>query len=207
MKRYDYFLSSKKENNEIKIFFETIRGKKDIVRILMEACNIILMHNRAHGKDYNMSIVVDKMSRIFIFLDNKYYSVSFTFQLKDSKDNLIISYNDVEINSKIVSLALSALEQLEGKDGIYFIDDLANLDNELCDEDLLMVLRELFKLEDGYLRYDYDPERIEGKRHPLHHIDVMYSNKATFKLGLNSKIDKNDFIDLVDINTDCLFLA
>ena len=42
--------------------------------------------------------------------------------------------------------------------------------------------------------------------HPLNHFDVNYSSKTTFKIGIDSKIDNNFFLDLMDITTDCQYI-
>ncbi|MCI5147779.1 MAG: hypothetical protein D3923_20140 [Candidatus Electrothrix sp. AR3] len=69
-------------------------------------------------------------------------------------------------------------------------------------------------MEDGYIRYDIDPEnyekfkkRGEKHKHPENHYDVFYSNNLTFKIGLKSIITYSEFIDLLNVNTDCNYLT
>ena len=82
------------------------------------------------------------------------------------------------------------------------------------DKNFWIFLREILLSEDGYIRYDYDEKgynlaREEGQehRHPLHHYDIFYTNKATFKLGLHSSISESDFYHLLNVKTDCKHLS
>ncbi len=61
-------------------------------------------------------------------------------------------------------------------------------------------------MEDGYVRFDRDEDRVNGHYHPLDHLDVFYSNKATFKLGLRAHLDESQFLDILDIGTECHYL-
>jgi hypothetical protein len=68
-------------------------------------------------------------------------------------------------------------------------------------------------MEDGYIRYDmnevgYKEAKEKGfeHRHPLNHLDVFYTSKATFKLGLKKAIINDEFIDYLNIKTDCKYL-
>ena len=68
-----------------------------------------------------------------------------------------------------------------------------------------LVMR-LLSMELGYIRYDYDAEHENGTLHPLYHLDVNCSSKGTYKLGVNRKMKREDFIDLLDINTNCKYI-
>lgn len=61
-------------------------------------------------------------------------------------------------------------------------------------------------METGYIRYDYDPDHENGTLHPLYHFDVNYSSKGTYKMGINKKMEKEDFVDLLDIKTKCHYI-
>ena len=80
---------------------------------------------------------------------------------------------------------------------------------EECDENenFLGFLRELLLMEDGYIRYDYDEEHKNGDLHPLNHYDLFYSSHATFKIGLNAILSEDEFVDLLDIKSDCKYLG
>ena len=53
---------------------------------------------------------------------------------------------------------------------------------------------------------DYDPERENGRLHPLYHVDINYSTKGTYKLGMNKKMETAEFIDMLDTKTDCRYV-
>lgn len=61
-------------------------------------------------------------------------------------------------------------------------------------------------MEDGYIRYDYDPANEDGDIHPLYHFDINYSSAVTYKIGLNKPIKGNDFQDTLNIKTNCAYL-
>jgi hypothetical protein len=68
----------------------------------------------------------------------------------------------------------------------------------------------MFLMEDGYLRYDYDPvnyiKHQKSDVHPLYHYDLFYTSNATFKVGLNSSVAEDDFVDLLNVKTTCKFI-
>ncbi|WP_144034144.1 hypothetical protein [Sporomusa silvacetica] len=55
-------------------------------------------------------------------------------------------------------------------------------------------------------QYDYDVEREDGKKHPLNHLNIYYTGKNTFKVGLPQEINNGQIIDLLNLNTECKFL-
>lgn len=65
----------------------------------------------------------------------------------------------------------------------------------------------LWHLEDGYIRYDHDPEHENARIHPLHHLDINYASDTTYKIGLNRKITIKEFMDFLDVKKECPFLA
>lgn len=86
--------------------------------------------------------------------------------------------------------------------------DFADCIDEACtfDGDIWCLFRELLISEDGYIRYDHDPDNAAGDMHPLHHLDVFYSSGSTFKLGLRNSIDTATFEDYLDITTACRYI-
>ena len=61
--------------------------------------------------------------------------------------------------------------------------------------------------EPGYLRLDYDQDNEHEGTHPLNHIDVNYTNKNTYKIGLPSRWGCEKMIDFVNIKKTCSFIA
>ncbi|MDY6120657.1 MAG: hypothetical protein SPI03_04920 [Campylobacter sputorum] len=75
------------------------------------------------------------------------------------------------------------------------------------DSDIWYILKELIILEDGYIRYDYDLKNADGNIHPINHYDIFYTNINQIKIGLSNNIDKNYFLDTLDISKACKFLS
>lgn len=68
-----------------------------------------------------------------------------------------------------------------------------------------MILR-LFTTELGYIRYDYDEIHQNGNLHPLNHLDINYSSKGSYKLGLKKRIEIEEFLDILDVQTECRYV-
>lgn len=76
------------------------------------------------------------------------------------------------------------------------------------DKDLIWeIIKKLLVFESGYLRYDYDIQHEDGRLHPLNHLDINYSSDGTFKIGLIDSINSDEFIDILDINTESYYIA
>lgn len=76
--------------------------------------------------------------------------------------------------------------------------------------DLWKVLRFLMMFELSYIRYDYDEKNQDDKYHPLHHIDINYTELGSYKIGIipqNTKQWQNKFLfQIVDNNQIRLYL-
>ena len=77
--------------------------------------------------------------------------------------------------------------------------------DEEVDQCFGLILR-MLSMELGYIRYDYDPDHENGTMHPLHHLDVNYSSQGTYKLGMNRKIQTDEFVDMLDVKTACRYI-
>ncbi len=164
-----------------------------------------------------ISLHIDKMSRLFIDRNESIHTFQFPFSLseEDSSGMLKIFYEEIELESKVTSILLSIF----GGDNQCFTSIEAMID-EFCDimDDFSIssdqernaywrIFQFLLLFEPGYLRYDYDPANCNGNRHPLNHVDLYYTGNNTFKLGLHNRINSSQLMDILDINTECLFLA
>ena len=65
------------------------------------------------------------------------------------------------------------------------------------------MLAHLLKYDLGYIRYDIDPEHENGRMHPLNHLDICLDTAATYKIGLDKKIEFDDFKNILDITNEC----
>lgn len=195
---------------------ERIKNKLQILEILLEATRYMLAAPKVYKKNATGKIVllVDKMSRLFFLNEGKYYSIAFPF-LVEEMDKIQFSFNNlVDIDFEIISNILSVIKgkSFDALCSLDFADSIYDFESEF-NENFWVVLRSLILNEDGYIRYDkdlagYNEAKKKGHqhRHPIHHFDVCYSNMATYKIGLEEKITEKDFIDLLNIKSDCRYL-
>jgi hypothetical protein len=187
-----------------------IRTKRDVINLLMRAIKMMSLGMNAPTDTSAATVVltVSKMSRLFLISPKRIFSINFPFSVYEEAGVLHFrSHAHKKVDSRATSdiLALLANEQLLNSfEILHFAEPI--LDACTADADIWGLFRELLLFEDGYVRYDHDEERADGRRHPLHHLDVFYSNGSTFKLGLHSGIDCSDLEDLLDVGTDCRFI-
>jgi hypothetical protein len=206
LKRYQFKLDQYQASR----FFTAIRTKNDIIPLWMHAIKIATSYIEPEADQIaaTMTLIVNKMSRLFITTNDKFFSINFPFFVqKIDTDFSVSTYNHSEINSIISSEIISLTQtnlilESESIDG--FIESLLESNEDI--ENIWIILRDLMLCEDGYIRYDYDPIRANGKIHPLNHLDIFYSQSTTFKIGLNNRISLEHLEDILDIKTDCLFL-
>jgi len=192
-------------------FFKPIRSKAEVIEVLMEAIRYMLLNPNVEEENKVGKIIlkIDKMNRLFFFINEKYFSIVFPFfAIKEDKNYLFSFKNKIEIDSRLISQVISIIkcDDFQAHCSLDFVAPICEYEDE-CDENFWIFLRELLLMEDGYIRYDYDEEHENGNLHPLNHYDLFYSSHATFKIGLNSKLSKNEFMDLLDIKSDCKYLG
>lgn len=191
-------------------FFTPIRSKAHVIEVLMHAIKYMLLNPSVNEDEAqgNLILRVDKMSRLFFFTEEKYFSIVFPFFVKFDSDKYKFRFqNLLEIDSRLISQVLSIIkcDEFKATCSLDFISPICNYEEE-CDENFWLFLRELLLMEDGYIRYDYDLANENGHIHPLNHYDLFYSSNATFKIGLNDVLSEDAFIDLLDSNRDCKYL-
>ena len=197
-----------------------VRKQEECVSMILELLNILLIGEVIGNKKGVIMVIVDKMSRLFCFSDDKYFSVVFPFDIEkiEGKGAVYRIYDlllGFEIDNRLLALLKRMLDQINFSQNT--IDEIIekayfDMSGEEYTEDEVekcfnLVLR-LLSMELGYIRYDYDPnpDHENGKLHPLHHCDVNYSSKGTYKLGINKRMKKEEFIDLLDTKTECRYL-
>lgn len=195
-----------------------VRKQEDCVLLILELLNILLVGEAIGKENGEIMIIVDKMSRLFCFEDNKYFSMVFPFEIEitEGKDTIYKIYDsilDIEIDSRLNALMKRILGQIDFSHNTIdeiiekayfdvFGDEYTEDEVEKC---FNLILR-LLSTELGYIRYDYDAEHEKGALHPLYHFDVNYSSKGTYKLGIDKKMKMEDFVDLLDIKTECRYI-
>lgn len=191
--------------------FSPIRSKYDYAEILLSAVKIMMNPTHIPREHVASELIlhVNKMSRLFFSQPKKIFSVNFPFvaTLQQDQSLTFSSHAHPKIDHKATSIALGLLTELR-RPGISALDLAAHVDEAAAiDPHAWELLLDILTVEDGYVRYDNDIERADGNRHPQHHIDVFYSNRTTFKLGLSAAGSDENLIDMLDIYTDCHFVT
>lgn len=192
-------------------FFFSIREKKDVILLLIETIKFIKASpSISEDTGAKITIIISKMSRIFYILNDKYFSIIFPFKLEVNeteyrfflKSGTELTY---EFLSKITELIKNEVFFKTFND---FIDEIFDKSNTFpnLEEEIWDFIKEICFLEYGYLRYDYDPEHENGNFHPLNHLDINYSNRTTFKLGLSKEIATQEFIEILDNTLERKFI-
>lgn len=202
---------------------DVIRSRLDIIKIILHANEYLI--NEQYSVVSNIEsmnktqpfLYVDKMSRLFIseiFEDEiqKIYSITFPFAYNINQREL--SFNQIEFNNSINSCLKSIISNFD----VFFPETMEKIleicweackDNEFTDvmcESIVTILTELLTFDVGYIRYDYDEEHQNGVMHPLYHLDINYSNRSTYKIGLRQSINSIEFKSILDINQECWFV-
>ena len=190
---------------------DVVRTKRDIILLWMNAIKAFLVNAppEAGEGDAQLSIVVMSMSRLFCETmgGRKIFSVAFPFSVRQTDGQLrFVSREGVEVDNRVSSQIISVIDSgvLSSVDFSAFIDPL--LDAIDVDPMLWALLRELMLAEDAYVGYDWDEQRADGDRHPVHHLDLGYSAGGSFKLGLRQTLDHPTFVSILNVEVDCHYL-
>lgn len=205
MKRYTVSLDAR----QAKMFFSPIRSKKQIIDLLMRTIKLFLINQSIDPPKVKgeVVLVVSKMSRLFYFSDKKYFSINCPFFVQDDVAGVSFWCSDLEVENRITSSVMGLLAEGGSFDAnnIYdFMDPIAAL--EEGQKNFWELYMRLLTFDDGYIRYDDDEKNENGQKHPKNHYDIFHSQQSTFKVGLNREIDREELIDLVNIETSCHFL-
>ena len=207
MKRFDFPLDAFQASRLVGSF----RGKKDVIALWMNAIKLISVYAEPAKEQVSGHLVlhVDKMSRLFIETGTKSFSVSFPFSIYEKDHGLEFGTSACpEVDSKVTSDILSLIngqDVFSSGNVLEFADPLIELTG---DQDLVwQLLRDLMLVDDGYIRIDHDPDNENGALHPLDHIDIFYSQSATFKIGLGVRVGLDTFHDILNIKSNCHYLG
>lgn len=207
MSRYDFNIP---KHTKEKIFF-SIREKKDVISLLIETIKFIKASSHISENTDAKIIIISKskMSRIFYILNNKYFSIIFPFRIEVNEEEYRFFLKDgteltYEFLSKITELIKNEVFFKTFED---FVNEIFDKNNTFLNEEKIWdFMKEICFLEYGYLRYDYDLEHENGNFHPLNHLDINYSNRTTFKLGLSKEITTQEFVDMLDNTLERKFI-
>ncbi len=192
--------------------FKVIRQKTDVIEILMRAIKTMLIYEEPKEEQVSgmMKLHVEKMSRIFFFSDEKYFSLAFPFSVEKIDAKFVFRNKDVdEVSNQLTSEVIAIINDdgFRNASSIYgFVDPLLELVEEREMPYFWPFFKTLLTYEDGYIRYDVDSEREKGKLHPLYHFDIFYSSNPTFKIGFSEHCSNESMVDILNVQTDCYFL-
>ncbi|MGO1249723.1 hypothetical protein [Psychrobacter sp.] len=211
MKTVELSLNESQENS----LFRPIRNKIDYARMVLLSSRYILINTKkAVPCRPTLKLKFDKSMRLFFYSKNKFFSLAypFTVSIEDKEVISIKTLSHKNLDSYTISSALAILNDdnfTRNPSLTEFYLGWNNADSfELAiDIDLgISILEEIFQFEPSYIRYDYDETHEKGKKHPLNHFDICYSSHGTFKIGLEKRIDSAFFEDILDLNTDCIYI-
>lgn len=191
-------------------FLSPIRDKTDYARLLVCVARQLLLNEETegYGSVAKLKLIVDSMSRVFVFQEGKYFSVAFPFTVLTDLDNNVINITTAS-GSKIDYMSISAIISILDNEYYQMIPSLVShsFEPNSIEYSGIYVLEEIFQLEPSYIRYDHDPTNVNGKIHPLYHLDINYSQQGTYKLGLENAISKSYFENLQNTNTECSYVV
>ena len=193
-----------------------IRTKEDIIALLVNTIKLLVsmpaIAERDCRQENKIILFVDKMSRLFFCMKDKIFTVNFPFSVfeSDTTESITIRYRHVEIDSYLSSLIVSVFvdnaSPMDDMKEFVFQHMVENGWDDADPDDVCEIIKKLAIFEAGYLRYDHDEERANGRLHPENHIDFCYESSNEIKVGIDTLVDHKWMIDLANINTECKFL-
>lgn len=209
VKKKTFFIPSWREET----FFPKgkIISRCQILAILLEAIRFIYSYKDEYDRkvqkdDASMQLYVDKTNRLYFFQKCRKYSVYFPFQIETFDDKLSFSYKGIIFDSQIISLLISVLSEMKTPEWD-LIDSFSSFDGlgEFDCYEIINIFVNLCSEESGYVRYDNDEtgfadaeKKGRGYLHPIHHLDVFYTEKASMKLGFNKEITEEHLIEYLN---------
>lgn len=192
-----------------KDFFDPIRDKASFARLIVYSARQLLLDFSTSGikTTFKMKLIVDKMSRLFFYRDNKYFSVAFPLTILTNGTDVteISTYSGKRLDFINISAVISIL------DSDYYHNNPSLIDFPIepmsIEESGIYILEEIIQFEPAYIRYDHDPDNENGKIHPLDHLDINYSQSGTYKLGLFNSISNSFFENIQNTTSECSYVV
>lgn len=178
------------------------RRRTDCIVFVLDISKIILSQFKRMGEHDQatdvISVLDDPVSRVVLSVSGSHHSLVYPFSV--FIDNGCIG---VKTKGSGLILDLPMISQLTE----YFLSDEYERDEVELGADVIEILNDLMEYEDGYIRFDDDVVRENGRVHPRFHYDIFYTNAAGIKIGIPRRVDASEFIDFLNKETDCHFLA
>ncbi|MCY6487730.1 hypothetical protein [Actinobacillus pleuropneumoniae] len=202
-----------------------IKDKIQIIKVWLEIAEKLLNYEYTEKNDIplcsNELVCLVKQNYYWrLYILDKFYPehrkiivMSFPFYIYFPElGNIMLKFQDKVIRNREISMIRSTLEYtFNDRLRLPLYDSIIEVlnDMELQDEYAIFlndIMLWLLSFNDGYIRYDYDFEHENGSIHPLYHLDIFFSNYATFKIGLARRYQINDLLDLLDQEKSCKYL-
>lgn len=199
-------------------FITRIGTKLDIVKLWVKTLQIFYTYkgtlsNNERSSNDEVGIYIQN-GRVYYESQDTIFSVYFPFSIIKKENNLdYFSHRYcTNITNAVISFIISIIDaqhfDFHNFNKLHDVITSPDEDFDLPVSNFYIweFISHLFLINDGYIRYDYDLERQDGYRHPLHHFDIFYQNNVTFKIGLNNGMNFDTFQDILDKDSDCHFL-
>lgn len=201
---------------QYKNLFKEIKNMKDFLLVklkLMEYLFSFWNGNRPIVKPY-VYIDLNELHRAFLVDQHGNKVISFGFEFNIITNNINYSYDgnnivslhlfgqDCCIKEKEISEVQTIIQSNERVNTICLTNDF----DDSIGESSRCLLEYLLLSEPGYFRCDYDTQIHNSQTHPINHIDVNFSKSISYKLGLKSKISKENILQLLRSNSSCVGL-
>ena len=189
-------------------FFFAIRCKVDVIILIMRTIKYLITDVRVtRQENSNIYICVDDMNRFIYESEGKVFSIRSPFNFY--KNNERVYFKDgsgIEIDSVMSSKLISFFS----KQGVMNCD-INDLDDYVSDvfydsESVFPLILNLMSFEEGYLRFDNDPDNFKEGIHPLNHLDVCYSSSSTYKIGVYEEPSYDFMHDLLNLKVRSKFI-
>lgn len=192
-----------------------LRRKKELILLMLETLKLFYIEEISCEVQGKVIITIEKMRRINYFMKDKFFSFYFPFSAEVTEEGIRIydPVSDIEIDNRMLSAMILILGRYDERTGnietMYdnYCEDVCEEGMEDIAEKAWETVLRIIAAEPGYIRYDYDEEHADKRIHPLHHLDVNYSSECTYKIGLPGEVQREEFLDLLDIRKPCRYLA
>jgi hypothetical protein len=198
-----------------------IRKREDSIRILIESIKLFNYIQSGGELSDNPDVIghfeirIGKMSRIIYTLESKIFTICFPFSIYFNEVYNCFVVTAPTCDTDIDSVMLTLLESFFNQ-GLHQMSDFETFYYEFSEfiryeceifagkpylhSELWNIVSLLMSYECGYLRFDHDEKNYIAGYHPVNHLDLFYSDDNAFKIGLENRIDKSEFVKIIDNN-------
>lgn len=191
--------------------FSPVTNTREMIFVTLNALEYLQYWNGNVKKPKRpyMLVDLDETHRIYLVDRDKIVSFFFVLNVKLDGNDLYDTNNYVngiflnrhKISAREISEAKQILTDCADSDSLYCFN--ANDEDSVYSIETLYLFEHLLFLEWGYLRYDHDPSHAIVDIHPADHFDVNFTQRGSYKLGLNKPVDVNDIISIIAKGTKC----